>query len=61
MSGLDELQERELLDAMENLARWVRHYFLRLVSEGFTEAQALALTRTWQRGVQGGSGGGDDE
>ena len=57
---LDETQERELVEAMEQLARWSRHFFLRLESEGFTSAEALALTRTWMRGVQTGASGGDE-
>lgn len=46
-----------MIEAMEQLARWARHYYLRLVSEGFTNAEALALTRTWQRGIQSQSEG----
>jgi hypothetical protein len=49
---MDETQERELIEALENLARWSRHYYLRLISEGFTPVEALALTRTWTRGIQ---------
>ena len=56
---MDEAQEREMVEALENLARWTRHYYLRLIAEGFSPAEALALTRTWQRGVAS-LGGGDE-
>ena len=57
---LDEAQERELVEAMEQLARWARHYYLRLISEGFSASEALALTRTWQRTIQSIGTGGDE-
>jgi hypothetical protein len=47
---VDQAEERELIEAMENLARWARHFYLRLLSEGFAPAEALALTRTWLGG-----------
>lgn len=56
---LDDAQERELIESFEQMARWVRHFYLRLIAEGFTDAEALALARTWMRGVQAG-GGGDE-
>jgi hypothetical protein len=51
---MDEAQEREVIEAMEQMARWARHFYLRLESEGFTAAEALALTRTWMRSMQTG-------
>jgi hypothetical protein len=57
---IDEAQERELIQTFEQLARWARHFFLRLTAEGFTDAEALALTRTWMRGIQSGAGSGDE-
>jgi len=40
-----------MIDGLDQLASWVRHYFLRLVAEGFAESQALALAVAWQRHV----------
>jgi hypothetical protein len=53
---MDEMQKREILEGLDNLSQIARAFFLRLVTEGFTEAQALALTQTWLRGVSFGGG-----
>jgi hypothetical protein len=48
---MDEMEERELAEATEQLAKWARHFYLRLLAEGFAPSEALALTRTWLSGM----------
>jgi hypothetical protein len=56
---VDELQQREMIEGLDQLATWTRHYYLRLIAEGFTSVEALALAQAWQRGVlQIGTQGG---
>ena len=50
---MDEMQERELLEAIKDLSRFARIMYLNLEAEGFLPSEALSLTKTWMSGVQG--------
>ena len=44
----------EILNSIRNLATTARAFYLQLVEEGFSEADALRLTATWIGGISGG-------
>lgn len=52
---MDEPTQQELAASGMQQAKWVRHFFLALVDEGFTEQQALLLARTWLASLLRGS------
>lgn len=42
---MDEVDEVEIRNALSGLAALIRHFYLALLEEGFTEAQALELAK----------------
>lgn len=58
---MDEAQEREMIEALENLSRWSRHLYLRFISEGFNPMEALSLTKTWLRSIALSVGDTDEQ